>query len=284
MSWGGWTVSPALAYVALAALLYWAGGRNWRPARGQSPWRTLAFAGGLITIVLALDSPIDHYADELFWVHMSQHVLLLTVAPPLILLGRPWPRMWRAIPASTRTAVGRGLARGRWTAPLRSLAAPIPAWLLFNVTIVGWHIPAAYDATLSSGAVHDLEHAMFFFCGLLFWARVVDPGPLRPRLTWPARIVYVVGAMIVGWVIAITLVLVPDPIYSHYALLAHRPGGISAVTDQQLAAGIMWVPGSLSEGIAMILGFYRWLEPDPSIVSQTPVVTASAVTAVRRTA
>lgn len=274
MSWGGWTVSPALAYVALAALLYWAGGRGYRAAARQSGWRTAAFVGGLVTVVLALDSPLDRYADTLFWAHMSQHVLLLTVAPPLILLGRPWPRMWRAIPAPTRAKLGRGLARGAIAAPLRSLAQPIPAWLLFNVTIVAWHIPGAYDATLRFGAIHDLEHAMFFFTGLLFWARVVDPGPLRPRLTWLARTGYVVGAMIVGWVIAITLVLVPEPIYSHYALLAHRPGGISALTDQQLAAGMMWVPGSLSYGIAMMLGFYRWLEPEPSVRTSTPGVTA----------
>ena len=103
---------------------------------------------------------------------------------------------------------------------------------------------------------------MFFFTGLLFWARVIDPGPLRPRLEWPARIAYVVGAMVVGWVLAITLVLVQHPLYSHYALLAHRPGGISALTDQQLAAGVMWVPGSISYTILMILGVYRWLEPD----------------------
>jgi putative membrane protein len=264
VSWHGWSIQPALAYVAVAALLYW-----WPPARGRtnrhpgrSPLPAIAFAGGLLTIVLALDSPLDGYADTLFWAHMSQHILLLTVAPPLILLGRPWPRMWRALPLRSRTRIGRSLALSRSAAPVRALARPIPAFVLFNGTIIAWHIPAAYDATLSSGAVHDLEHAMFFFTGLLFWARVIDPGPLRPRLPWLGRVTYVVSAMIVGWVIAITLVLVPEPIYSHYALLTHRPGGISALTDQQLAAGIMWVPGSLAYGIAMMLGFYRWLEPD----------------------
>lgn len=261
MSWHGWSVEPALAYVAVAAVLYWAGGRRYRRPASHARWRTASFAAGLGTIVIALDSPLDGYADSLFWAHMTQHVLLLTVAPPLVLLGRPWPRMWRALPAAARTTVGRALHRGRWTAPLRSLARPVPAWVVFNAAILAWHVPAAYDATLSSGAVHDLEHAMFFFGGLLFWARVVDPGPLRPRLDWLQRTLYVIGAMIVGWGLAITLVLVPDPIYSHYAMLAHRPGGISAITDQQIAAGIMWVPGSLAYGIAMFLGFYRWLEP-----------------------
>ena len=77
-----------------------------------------SFVAGLLTIVVALDSPLDTYADQLFWVHMTQHILLLTVAPPLILLGRPWPRMWRALPLPTRTTVGRTIARARWTAPL----------------------------------------------------------------------------------------------------------------------------------------------------------------------
>jgi putative membrane protein len=269
VTWGSWSIAPPLAYVAIAAWLYWAGGRRYRrPAHGLG--QTAAFAGGLVTIVVALGPPLDGYADTLFWAHMLQHVLLLTVAPPLILLGRPWPRMWRALPLRTRTKVGRTLARSRIALPARRLARPLPAWLLFNATLVAWHIPAAYDATLSSGALHDLEHAMFFFTALLFWARVIDSGPLRPRLAWPARIAYVVGAMIVGWVIAITLVLVPEPIYSHYALLTHRPGGISALTDQQIAAGIMWVPGSLAYGIAMILGFYRWLEPAPRASPQQP--------------
>jgi cytochrome c oxidase assembly factor CtaG len=103
---------------------------------------------------------------------------------------------------------------------------------------------------------------MFFFTGLLFWARVIDPGPLRPRLEWPFRVAYVVGAMVVGWILAITLVLVPHPLYAHYADLAARPGGISALTDQQIAGGVMWVLGSISFTVAMLVGFYRWLEPE----------------------
>ncbi|HUE27980.1 MAG TPA: cytochrome c oxidase assembly protein, partial [Solirubrobacteraceae bacterium] len=213
---------------------------------------------------IALDSPIDVYADKLFWVHMLQHILLLTVAPPLFLLGRPWPRMWRALPIGPRTQVARTVAHARWASPIRALARPLPAWILFTATLLAWHIPAAYDATLTSGTVHAVEHAMFFFTGLLFWARVIDPGPLRPRLVWPMRIAYAAGAMVVGWALAITLVIVPHPIYGYYAALVSRPGGISALTDQQIAAGVMWVPGSLAYTITFIIGFYRWLEPDRS--------------------
>ena len=235
--------------------------------------RAVAFAAGLATIVLALDSPLDGWADQLFWAHMLQHVLLLTVAPPLVLLGRPWPRMWRALPLPPRTKLARALVRSRLAAPLRRLTRPWPAWLLFNATVLVWHLPAAYNATLRSGAIHQLEHAMFFFTGLLFWARVIDPGPLRPQLVWPARIAYAVGAMVVGWGLAIGLVLAPHPLYAHYAELAHRPGGISALTDQQLAAGIMWVPGSITYTIAFLIGFYRWLEPEPGARPSRPALT-----------
>jgi putative membrane protein len=264
MTWAGWSIEPPLAYVVVAAMLYWLGGRSRHRAAGDT-LHTAAFVAGLATIVLALDSPLDGYADKLFWAHMTQHVLLLTVAPPLVLLGRPWPRMWRALPLRWRTSVGRALSRARWTAPVRAVARPWPAWLLFNATILGWHIPGAYDGTLRFGAVHQLEHAMFFFTGLLFWARVIDPGPLRPRLTWLARIAFVVGAMVVGWGLAIALVLVPHPLYAPYALLAHRPGGITALTDQQIAGGIMWVPGSLAYGITFVMGLYRWLEPQGEV-------------------
>jgi putative membrane protein len=273
-----WSVDQPLGYVALAyvvvsAALYLLGGRSRGTPIRREPRRELSFFCGLAVIVLALNSPIDSYADDLFWVHMVQHILLLTVAPPLILLGRPWPRMWRAMPLQIRTTVGRTLARARWTAPIRALARPLPAWLLFNLTVVLWHIPAAYNATLTSNILHQLEHAMFFFFGLLFWARVIDPGPLRPRLIWPARVGYTAAAMVVGWLLAIVLVSDPHPLYAHYAMLAHRPGGITAMTDQQLAGGIMWVPGSIAYSATVMLGFYRWLEPEHKLEQPRTAVT-----------
>lgn len=262
-----WSWDPSLIYVGVAGALYALGSRG----RGRpQPLQALAFYASLLTIVIALDSPIDAYADRLFWAHMVQHILLLTVAPPLLLLGRPWPRMWRALPLRPRTRVARSLALSRRLAPVRALARPVPAWILFNATIVGWHIPAAYDAALSDGGVHALQHVMFFFIGLLFWARVIDPGPLRPRLVWPMRIAYTAATMVVGWILAITLVVVPHAIYS-YAALPSRPGGLNAWSDQEIAAGIMWVPGSVAYAITFIMGFYRWLEPDRS---HSPISTA----------
>ena len=115
---------PVARLRRMAAVLYLLGSRGTgRP----EPLQAAAFFAGLLTIVIALDSPIDAYADQLFWVHMLQHVLLLTVAPPLFLLGRPWPRMWRALPLGPRDAARRARSReSSWTAPLRALARPLP--------------------------------------------------------------------------------------------------------------------------------------------------------------
>jgi putative membrane protein len=260
MNLSNWSWDPSLVYVVPAAILYALGSR---PKQGRpSALEAAAFYTGLLSIVIAVDSPIDAYADELLWVHMLQHIILLTVSPPLILLGRPWPTMWRALPLRTRTVLARKVASSRLTAPLRALAKPLAAWILFNATIVVWHIPAAYDLTERNGAVHACEHAMFFFFGLLFWARVIDVGPLRPHLQWPARIAYIVGAMVVGWVLAIVFIVAPQPIYQHYADLRTRPGGISALTDQQLAGGMMWVGGSISLTIALLVGLYHWVAPE----------------------
>jgi putative membrane protein len=261
MNLSNWSWDPSLIYVLLAAVLYGLGSR----AKGGRPsaLQAVAFYAGLLSIVIAVDSPIDAYADELLWAHMLQHVILLTAAPPLILLGRPWPTMWRALPLGSRTVLARGVAQSRVAAPLRALGRPLAAWILFSATIVVWHIPSAYDLTERNGGVHACEHAMFFFFGLLFWARVIDVGPLRPHLGSPARIAYIVGAMVVGWVLAIIFVVAPSPIYPHYADLVSRPGGISALTDQQLAGGMMWVAGSIAYTIALLVALYQWVAPEP---------------------
>jgi putative membrane protein len=272
-----WSWDPALIYVAVAGLMYVLGGlrpgtsRSRQSSRLDEHLRELAFAAGLASIVIALDSSIDYYSEQLFWVHMCQHIILLTVAPPLILLGRPWPRMWQALPLTWRTSVGRTLARARWTAPIRAIAKPVPAFVLFNANMLLWHIPAAYNLTLNHQWIHNCEHALFFFTGLLFWAHVVDPGPLRQRMTWYWRAIYVTGAMIAGWVLAITLVLAKHPLYPHYADLLTRPGGISALADQQIAGGMMWVPGSVSYSIALLAIFSRWASPDSEKTHQRTV-------------
>ena len=181
-----WSWDPSLIYVAVAGLMYVIGGlrpgtsRSRRPNRMDEHLRELAFFAGLVSIVIALDSPIDYYSKQLFWVHMGQHIILLTVAPPLILHGPSVAADVAGAPAGL-AHLGRTHARPREMdcSNPRDRQAGARRSLLFNVNMLLWHIPAAYNLTLNHQWIHNCEHALFFFTGLLFWAHVVDPGPLR---------------------------------------------------------------------------------------------------------
>lgn len=265
-----WSFDPPLVLVVDLAIFYWLGSRRtFTPARTarEQRWRSVSFYAALAVLAIALSSPLEPLSQQLFWAHMVQHVLLLVVAPPLMILARPWVRLWRALPLATRRSVARSLAKGRRTAPLRWLAGelgkPMPSFVLFSVVLLGWHVPALFDATLRSSALHALEHTLFFSTALLFWKQVIDSPPLRARLQPAQRVGYVIGAMVVSWVLAVVLALAPNPLYSFYAHEASRPGGISALADQQLAAGIMWVPGSITFVIVIFAYVHRWLMPVP---------------------
>jgi putative membrane protein len=247
-----WPLGTPFAVCVALAVLYAVGGRM----RPRDRWRATAFYGGLAVIVVALDTPIDAYADRLFWVHMVQHVLLLTVAPPLLVLGRAWPRLWQPLPRSVRRLGARAFVLG---APV---ARP-PVGLVLSAAILGaWHIPALYDATLRNDLVHQAEHLSFVVAAIIFWAPLLGAPPLRARLEGPLRCLYFVLAAVPGWILAIVLAFERIPLYSYSTL--HRPGGLSTLADQQLAAGVMWVPGSIVYIVAACWALYVWLDPNGS--------------------
>jgi cytochrome c oxidase assembly factor CtaG len=258
-----WPVEWPLAAIAVTAFLYAVGGKQ--SVGPTSRGKSFAFYGGLLTLAIAIDSPVDAYADRLFWVHMLQHVLLMMVAPPLLLLGRPWPRISKPLPLGVRRPIARTVLVGETLSPLRRvgrwLASPLPSFVLFSATLLVWHLPALYDLTLRNGTVHDLEHALFFTTALLFWVHLVPGATSRPQLSDGVRAAYATGGLLVSWVLAVVLGLASSPIYSAYADLASRPGGLSALADQQIAAGIMWVPGSIPFVVAIFVAAYRWLDP-----------------------
>jgi putative membrane protein len=263
-----WSFDPALALVVGMAILYCIGNRRTvapERTKRERHWQSISFYAGLAVVAIALSSPLDALSEQLFWAHMVQHVLLLVVAPPLIVLARPWIRVWRSLPLGARQSLGRGLGQGERTAALRALSrtlgSPLPSFLLFSGVLLVWHVPALFDATLRVSELHALEHTLFFATALLFWKQVIPSPPLRARLAAPQRALYAVGAMIVSWVLAVVLALAPHTLYDFYAHQASRPGGISAIADQQLAAGIMWVPGSITFVIVIFVYIHRWLMP-----------------------
>lgn len=275
-----WPIEPwVLLGVEVTAILYLWGARVPLQARREnvaslargggsgwghwssSRWRAIAFWCGLGTILLALDTPVETLARQLFWAHMTQHLLLIMVAAPLLVVAAPWLQIWRGLPLSVRRPLARTAVRHPALAgPRRAFAwvsAPLGAFLLSTGNLWFWHWPAAYDLTLRNHAVHHLEHGLFLGFGILFWAQVIDQHPYRARLSQFKRAVYVFGGTIASWALAAVLAFATTPFYA-YAALPSRPGGISALTDQQFGAGIMWVPGSITYSIVFIACLYLW--------------------------
>lgn len=241
--WVSWSFDPwVLVPLALAHWLYGRGVlRLWAQAgrgRGVSGVQVLAFAAGEVVLVAALVSPLDALGGTLLTAHMAQHALLVAVAPPLLLLGKPGVAFAWALPDGRRK---RFLASAGWRRTARfgrALARPLPAATLHGLALWLWHAPALYEAALEYPWLHTLEHATFFGTAVLFWRAVLDAGPVR-------RIGPALGAAFVtlvhGGLLAALITLALRPFYDWYgdrSLL----WGLDALEDQQLGGLLMWVP------------------------------------------
>ncbi len=239
---------PVVPFISLtlAALVY---GRGFLAVRATRPrelpvWRAACFVAGLVSLWIAVASPIDALDDFLLAAHMIQHFILMSIAPPLIVLGAPMVPMLRGLP--------KGLIRGmrpvfqwRWTHGVaRFVTHPVVAWLAMNIAYLGWHVPAAFEVTFRSEAIHNSEHLCFFLTSLAFWWVVFAPWPSRRR--WPqwAMLPYLLSADILNTVLSATLVFAGHVLYPSYAE-AERITSLSPLQDQVAAGAEMWVLNSL---------------------------------------
>ncbi|MBV9577843.1 MAG: cytochrome c oxidase assembly protein [Chloroflexi bacterium] len=250
-----WSWDPfVLLSLGLAAVLY---ARGWRylrrrgsrhPTRGQA----VCFAAGLALIVLALLSPIGTYDQDLFSLHMTEHLLLTVGAPPLLLLGWPLVPMLWGLPRQERRGAARLLRpHGLLFRVGSSLARPTVAVTLFVTTFAIWHVPFLYDAAQGQTLVHWTEHILFFATAMLFWWPVIHPGGGARTLGKFAGIGYVSIPMLEGTLIGALLTFAQRPFYATY-LAAPQLTGVSPLEDQQLAGLIMWIPGGLVYGVAIL--------------------------------
>jgi putative membrane protein len=247
-----WRPSPSLNLIAAVYLvLYLVATARVRRAGGRWPAaRSVSFAAGIGCVLIALESGLDSYDDRLLSVHMIQHMLLLLVAPLLVLLGRPALVALRALPPARRPALARTLNRvGSYTGPVACLVA-------FSAILLLTHLPAFYDATLRSPALHGLEHALYLLAGLLLWWPLldVDPSPRR-RVGGFGRLLYVLAAMPAMALVGAYLNRDQTLAYPAYTAPAHALR-VSAVADQQQAGAIMWVAGNtivIAVGLAAAL-------------------------------
>jgi len=233
--------------VILLSAIYW---RGWNRIRKTRPryfngWRLVCFLSGMATLWLAIASPLDGFADTLLSVHMVQHFLLMSAVPPLVLLAAPVVPLLRGLPRwMVRGFIGPVIA---WHWVRRAgdfFTSIIPAWLIFNVTFVAWHLPVAYDCALRHEPVHDIEHICFLVTALLFWYVVLHPWPSRQGANDWMVLLYLLSADIVNTALSAFLAFCNRPIYQFY-VSAGNPFHISAMADQVAGGVIMWVLNSI---------------------------------------
>jgi putative membrane protein len=231
------------ATLVLAVLIYM---RGWLRLRAVSAnliprWRFGLFLTGIFTVWAAIGSPLDAFDEVLLTVHMAQHLLLMAVAPPLILLGAPLLPLLQGLPQSVARKVVGPFLRWRFVKWLGHLVSnPAICWFAAIFALIAWHLPLIFDLALRLNWLHLIEHACFFGTGTLFWWPVVQPWPSSAR--WPRWSVplYLFCATLPCDVLSGFLAFCDRVVYSWY-LSAPRVIGMSPLQDQQCAAALMWV-------------------------------------------
>jgi cytochrome c oxidase assembly factor CtaG len=262
--WQAWSREPAvLGGLLLAALLYAGGMRRLRARtarRGPSRRReAMAFWSGWAILAIALVSPLHPLGEALLSAHMAQHELLMALAAPLLVLGRPFVVSLWALPPGWRRTVGgwAGRLRPLW----RAVSRMEVAWLLHAIGVLGWHLPSLYQRTVDSAVVHGLQHSSFVLTALLFWWSVLPGAALRGR--HGAAIMSLFGTMVYTGGLGALLTLGRTIWYPAYGEAAPL-WGLTPLEDQQLAGLIMWVPGGITYLLATAWLVLDWLRVSES--------------------
>jgi cytochrome c oxidase assembly factor CtaG len=264
LSWA-WRPEIILTLV-LAAMIHLVGRWRLRRQGGEQTvksWRSAAYLGGLVVLWIALMSPIDVLSSQFFYMHMIQHLLLVMIAPPLLLVANPMPIMMWGLPSGLRLEVGRWLRRDSVVRrTVRSLTTPGLVWLYFVAVLVGWHDPRLYNLTLESELIHDLEHLTFFGTAMLFWWHVIGVAPhIHRRLSPGVRIGYTLSVVPPTALTGIAIAFASEPIYTYYTTVP-RLGSMTALQDQMLGGVIMWIPGSMMYILAALILLARFVRAE----------------------
>jgi putative membrane protein len=257
-----WSFDPWVITALVASLvLYVAGflrlrGRSGRASRAQRVRQLLAFLGGWLALVIALVSPLDTLGAALFSAHMVQHEMLMIVAAPLLVLGRPFGAWIWAFPATWRRGIGHGVHL-RWVRMIwRCATAPVSAWLSHALALWAWHAPRFFEAALHHPSIHTLQHTSFLASALLFWWSIL--GPHNRSASGAVAMLSLFTTMAHTGALGALLTLAPGVWYPSY-FQTSTSLGFDPLEDQWLGGLIMWVPGGLAYLIAALAMAARWL-------------------------
>lgn len=258
--WTAWPFDPLVTLgLVTAALVYALGSKRLRRAGRRSLRRAAAFWAGTVALGVALLSPLDAVAETLFSAHMAQHLLLIVVAAPLLVVARPVATWFMAFPSGSRRTAAR--ARAAIAFVPRVLRRPLVAFGVVTVAMWSWHAPTLYEAALVNEPVHALEHGSFLVASMLAWS-VALRGGRRDVSNAFGRALFLVAFALQGALLGALLVFASTPLYS-----VHRGGpalwGLTALQDQQLAGALMWIPPAvvyLAAIAAVLIGAFRTME------------------------
>src|SRR4030095_6129100 len=280
-----WNLDPWLLIPALVISLLYA--RGWSRQHKRAPHRfgfpqLISFYAGVITVLLALISPLDTFAGWLLTVHMIQHLLLMMVAPPLILYGNPYLPLLAGLP---RSFAKDGLAPFFASVTLRRVGRfvthPIFCWAAFVFTTIAWHTPLMYQLALSSPTWHAVEHVCFLTTALLFWSPIIQPYPLVPQMPRWALIPYLFLADFQNTALSAFLIFYERVLYPAYATVP-RIAGMTVLEDQAAAGAIMWVASSIFFLIPVGLITIEGLSQNKTLLRKRVVVHLEGGTGVPR--
>ena len=261
--WTAWNFNLWLLIpLAFVLFIYFLGTRNlWRSAgvgRGIPVWRVLCFLGAVLLLLLALISPLDALAEVLFSAHMVQHLILIMIAAPLLVLSNvPLAFLW-ALSRPRAQNLGQGLNRTRILSRVwRFLSRPIVAWFLFTIVLWAWHATALYEAALQDEVVHVLEHLIFILTALLFWGVLLN-RTTQDHVHHGTAVLYLFTTVLHSGVLGALMTFSDQPWYPYYA--AYTPTwGLTPLQDQQIAGLIMWMPGGAVFTLLTIGYFALWM-------------------------
>ncbi len=241
-----------------------------RPDRTrQRRLRSIWFYAGLAVLLIAVQSPLDYWAEDYFFVHMMQHLLLMFGAPTLIVAGAPWQPLLDALPGQGGTALTREVVTAGWARPLRAVVAfalrPWVAVTLFSAVMIIWHLPGPYDLGQRNQAVHIwLVHGSYLTAGLLFWLQFIPSLPFRIAMTPVSQAAALLTTNLVMWGLAMAMGFLSST--SWYSVYGHTPGvTLPAYADQQIGAGILWICGDFWAIPTMIFVMRRLMAEDGSV-------------------
>lgn len=241
--WTAWHADPLilslLTFAAAAYLLAYRSAER-RGLAVPSRRRVYAYLTGLVSLGIALLGPPDHFNGVLFSVHMVQHLLLMIVAAPLLVAGRPGLVIIRGLRTRHRRAVMRNtLGRHGLRQALSFITHPLVAFLVYNCSFVIWHLPGPYQAAVRNELIHELEHAFFFGSALLFWWVLFDGEPGYRRVSTTTVALSIFATWMIDDLLCATITLMPELLYPIYGL-TEKPWGLTALGDQRLGGVIMW--------------------------------------------